>query len=178
MTPKTLETERLLLTAPDVKYAADLHEYGSDPKFCAFIDAPPTKSAEDAASFLDKMSAANQADERCYWIVVDRTNGQAVGTLGLLFPYAHRHRVADFGYGFSPKVWGTGVFQEAGKAVVHFGLTNLNLVRIQAFTRADNIAAIEGVKKIGFEEEANLKSFYQTGHGRADATVLAKVKQA
>ncbi len=168
-----LTTERFNLVAPMPRHAAGLFDYGSDPRFTAFLDSAPFATEADAGRFLESLRDENSSGKRLYWVAECRSDGVAVGTLGLLFPFSSRHRTAEFGYGFAPSTWGTGAFAEAATAVMHYGFVSLGLHRIQATTRATNTRSIKGVEKLGFRLEAELADFYQEADGgRSDAVIL------
>lgn len=174
ITPPVLTTTRLRLVAPKKRHAAGLFSYGSRNDFTAFLDSKPFRTLKEAERFLQTLAADNRAGRRLYWVAELKEDKRAVGTLGFLFPFSARHRVAEFGYGFAPETWGTGQFGEAAKAVVEFGFAKLRLHRIQATTRASNVRSIKGVEKIGFRQEATLSQYYQENNGsRSDAVMLA-----
>lgn len=171
-----LETQRLRLVAPDVKYAKDVFEYSRDKEFCRFIDAKPAARVQESVFFLENLIQDNVAKKRAYWIIIDKKSDSAIGTLGFIFSVPIHYRVLEFGYGLSRSYWGTGVFQEAAKEILKFGFDTLNLERIQLFTRENNIASIKAVQKLGFVKEGVLKSFYETDAGRINSVVLGLLK--
>ena len=171
-----LETPRLRLVAPDVKYAKDVFEYSRDKEFCKFIDAKPAARIEESVLFLENLIQEHVDNKRTYWIIMDKKRDTAIGTLGFIFSVPTHYRVLEFGYGLSRSLWGTGVFQEAAKEVLKFGFDTLNVVRIQLFTRENNIASIKAVQKLGFVKEGVLKSFYETDAGRINSVVLGLLK--
>ena len=172
--PPELTTARLRLVAPSRRHIGDLFAYGSRADFTAFLDSRPFRTKRDAERFLHSLQADNRSGKRMYWVAELSDDGRAIGTLGLLFPFAPQHRVAEFGYGFTPDVWGTGLFAEAAQAVVNYGFATLGLHRIQALTRAANVRSIKGIEKIGFRQEAVLSEFYQEQNGeRSSAALLA-----
>lgn len=171
--PPELATDRLLLVPPSERHVADVFDYGGDPEFCAYISARPFTSQEQARDFLRALIDDNFAGRRSYWVVTLKDTGAAIGTMGFNFLFDRSSGVADFGYGIARSHWGAGLFQEAARAVVRYGFETLGLKRIQATTRADNARSVRGVEKAGFRREAELRSFYATTTGRADAVVLA-----
>lgn len=172
--PPTLETDRLRLTAPNLRHAPGLLAYGSRKEFTAFVDSAPLRTKKEAERFAQSLAADNKSGRRLYWVAELLQDKRAVGTLGFIFSFSPRHRVAEFGYGFAPETWGTGLFTEAAEVVIAFGIKKLGLRRIQAITRATNIRSIKGIEKIGFRQEAILAEFYQDADGsRCDAVVLA-----
>jgi ribosomal-protein-alanine N-acetyltransferase len=177
--PPELATARLRLVAPSRRHIGDLFAYGSRADFTAFLDSKPFRTRRDAERFLRVLQSDNRSGKRMYWVAELKAGERAVGTLGLLFPFAPRHRVAEFGYGFAPNVWGSGLFAEAAQAVVDHGFAKLGLHRIQALTRAANVRSIKGIEKIGFRQEAVLAEFYQEQNGeRSSAALLALLAPA
>lgn len=177
--PPELATARLRLVAPSRRHIGDLFAYGSRADFTTFLDSKPFRARRDAERFLHALQKGNRSGKRMYWVVELKDGKRAVGTVGLLFPFAPRHRVAEFGYGFAPDVWGSGLFAEAARAVVKHGFAKLGLHRIQALTRAANVRAVKGIKKIGFYQEAVLAEFYQEQNGeRSSAALLALLAPA
>ena len=72
-----IETKRLVLVEPAVTYAADVHAYSSDPSFCEYIEAAPSRGIKDATAFLNGLIADNRAGKRIYWLIV--LDGRAIG---------------------------------------------------------------------------------------------------
>jgi RimJ/RimL family protein N-acetyltransferase len=172
--PPELATARLRLVPPSRRHIGDLFAYGSRADFTTFLDSKPFRTRRDAERFLLALQKDNRAGKRMYWVAELKDDKRAVGTLGLLFPFAPHHRVAEFGYGFAPDVWGSGLFAEAAQAVVNYGFATLGLRRIQALTRAANVRSIKGIEKIGFRQEAVLSEFYEEHNGeRSSAALLA-----
>lgn len=170
-----LVTPRLRLVAPAKRHIGGLFAYGSRSDFTTFLDSKPFRTKRQAEDFLRSLQSDNRKGRRMYWVAETRDERQAVGTLGLLFPFAAHHRVAEFGYGFSPEVWGSGLFAEAAQAVMNYGFSTLGLHRIQALTRSANVRAVKAVEKLGFRQEAILAEFYQEQDGqRSSAAVLVK----
>jgi len=170
--PPELATARLRLVAPSRRHVGDLFAYGSRADFTTFLDSKPFRTRRDAERFLQALQSDNRSGKRMYWVAELKDGKRAVGTLGLLFPFAPHHRVAEFGYGFAPDVWGSGLFAEAAQAVVDHGFGTLGLHRIQALTRAANVRSIKGIEKIGFRQEAVLVEFYQEKDGERSAAAL------
>lgn len=113
------------------------------------------REVREAEDFLAALAMANKRNERRYWVAVRKNSGKAVGTLGLILGDN-----PEFGYGFAPEAWGTGLFQEAARAVLAFGCAELDLHRISVITRADNVRAIRAVEKIGFITDCVLPKYY------------------
>ena len=173
---KPLSTERLQLVPPSMEFAEDVLEYASSTEFCRYIDAPPAQSMEDATNFLHGLIDANNNRQRKYWLIL--ADKKCIGSLGFNYVFNPKHRTQDFGYGLSPDYWGQGIFSEAATAVLRYGFDVLGLERIQALTRADNTRSVQALNRLGFINEATLKSFYQLETGRADCVLSALIRSA
>jgi len=172
-----LETKSLILEPPDIRFAQDVLEYSNDPEFCRYIDAKPAADIEECKEFMKNLSEENVKGKRAYWVIVQKSEKKAIGTIGFIFKHALRHKVAEIGYGLGRAYWGQGLFQEAMKEVLKFGFEDLQLERIQAIAREDNQRAIKGIEKIGFIQEAVFKSFYETVEGRKNGVLLRILKE-
>ncbi len=165
------------LARPDPRYATGIFAYSRNPAFFRYLDAQPMSTVGDAEAFIAELRRENDRGLRDYFLIVDGRTEQAIGTIGFLFLYPRRHRIADLGYGLSQEYWGSGAFQSAGRQIIDYGFDQLDLARIQVTTRADNVRAIRGVEKLGFRSEAILRGFYQTQEGRVDGMLLGLLKQ-
>jgi len=171
-----IETEHLRLVPPDIIYAPDIFEYSKDTIFCEFIDSGPAQDLSDSVNFLKNLIQDNMNSKRLYWVIIDKRNNKAIGTIGFIIFIPIYHKVLEFGYGLSRSYWGTGIFQEAAHEVLSFGFNSLNAQRVQLLTRDDNKASILSVQKLGFVVEAILKNFYETDRGRINSVLMRLFK--
>ena len=168
-----LETERLRLTAPSAAYVDDIFEYARGREFSRYIGAKSPETVDEIARFVRHMIDENEAGQRRYWLVIEKSDGRCVGSMGFIVSAAHQHGVAEFGFGLAERCWGRGIFQEASREIFAFGFQQIGLARIQAIMKADNHRAINGCIKLGFNHEATLHGYYRQESGRSDAAMLA-----
>ncbi len=62
----------------------------------------------------------------------------------------------DLGYRFMQQHWGKGIATEAGKAILDFGFSDLNLKRIIALVLPENHGSIRVLDKLGFTFEKEI----------------------
>ena len=66
-------------------------------------------------------------------------------------------RISDdvsLGYEFAPKYWRQGFAEEAARPVLAYAFETLDLERLVAFVRPDNVRSIRLLEKLGFREHA------------------------
>ena len=110
-----LETSALRLVSPNIKYAKDVFSFSKDKDFFKYLDAVTPKHISDSMQFVNKLIDDNNEGKRCYWVILEKRNNHAVGTIGFIFSYPLKHKVVEFGYGLSRTCRGMGLFQEAEK---------------------------------------------------------------
>ena len=89
-----------------------------------------------------------------FTIVVD---GEAAGSIGLVFyDDIHRH-TAEIGYWLGAEFWGRGIVTEAVRAFTDWAFANFDLRRIYAGVFARNAASARVLEKAGYEFEARLR---------------------
>lgn len=169
--PPEIVTPRLRLVPPVPDFATDVYDYSRDEEFCRYIDARPPLSVAESRIFLESLARENALDRRCYWVATLRTNGGAVGTLGFLFPAGEPDFGCQVGYGIARTHWGTGLFQEALRAVLDHGFTVFGFDRVFVLTRRENIRAARSVEKLGFQWFRTIAGQYRSGTG-TDAVAL------
>ena len=108
------------------------------------------------------------------WGIVLSSSNKLIGMIEL-FEFRNQFR-AEIGYWLSPAHWGKGLMVEAVKAVSKFGLMDIGLRRIEAFTAADNVQSIRMLEKCGFEREGLLRKHEKRGGVITDSIVMSVVR--
>ena len=165
----TIHTARLRIVRPSLDHAPGMFEYGRRPDFVRHLSGVPQNTVKEAEDFLQFLIGENVANCRMYWSAL--FNNRIVGTLGFIFHGLLVYRESEFGYGFSPEVWGKGIAHEAATAVLDWGHANLKIGRYRFYTRASNASAIGGMERLGFERDWVIRAFYPDGE---DCVVLRR----
>jgi [ribosomal protein S5]-alanine N-acetyltransferase len=157
-----LHTERATLRELRVSDAASLLACLSTEEVIRFISPPPT-TAEGFERFI-AWTEREQAAGRyiCFGIVPDGC-AEPVGIIQLrqLEP---GFGVAEWGFALGSAFWGTGLFQEAAKAVIAFAFDRVGIQRIEARAAVTNGRGNGALQKIGAIREGLLRrSFLKDG---------------
>ncbi|MBE2280370.1 MAG: GNAT family N-acetyltransferase [Ignavibacteriaceae bacterium] len=98
------------------------------------------------------------------------------GMIGFNYLKDIKRFTAEIGYWVAEPYWGKGYASTALSLVSNYIFSKKNVSRIQAEVRADNIASIKVLEKVGFTLEGVLKeSFFKNGK-MYDSLLYAKMK--
>ena len=118
------ETRRLLLRPFREEDAADLYEYGKDPRVGPSAGWPPHKSVEESLEIIRTVFSSPHV-----FAVTEQRSGKVIGSVG----FVGRHRTElpgpddELGYALHPGYWGHGLMTEAAERIVRYGFEELGL---------------------------------------------------
>lgn len=150
--PRTLDTRRLHLRAPESADAEAVFAYASDPVATRYMIWPTAVDIEESYDFLDDVAAGwAEGDDFCY-AVTERATGRMWGAVSCQFD----QHGAEIGYILSPTVWGRGYATEAAAALVENAWANADLYRIWATCNVANRTSARVLEKLGMRCEGRL----------------------
>ena len=152
----TLTTERLVLRPFEDRDATDLFALQSDPLVVRYWDSPAWTDPARAAAFLD--SCRRMAEEGTGTrVVVQRASDDAFVGWVTVNSWNPAFRSASLGFCYAERAWGQGYATEAGRAIVDWAFTALDLNRLQAEADTRNHASARVLEKLGFRREGTLR---------------------
>lgn len=155
---KDISTDRLLIRTLEMKDKEEFFKYRSMPEVYQYQSLRPTNISEIEEFINRNNTVCLNAANLWMQLAVCLNNGQMIGDIGIHFLDDDQ---AEIGYTLSPDYQGNGYAQEAVKAVINFGFTELKKHRITASVDPDNIKSIRLLERIGFRKEAHfIKSFH------------------
>jgi RimJ/RimL family protein N-acetyltransferase len=158
-----LETKRLLLRKMVPSDAEALFAVYSDAKVMAWHGTPVYTTVAKAHKLIARYDLAFSKKRALRWAITLRGNDTVLGTCGFHHINAQHHR-AEIGYELASTHWRQGIMSEAMRAVVYFGLAEIEFHRIEAIVDPENIASANLLRKVGFTEEGYLRErFYDNG---------------
>ena len=149
---ETIKTERLILREivnDDVK---EIFEIFSDEDVTKYDWFVPIKDTNTALKFIQHYKEEFDNKEEITWGIALKETNELIG-ICCLGDFELDSRRAEIGYDIKKTEWNKGYATEALKAVVLYGLCNMNLNRIEAFITPGNDASVKVLKKIGFTQE-------------------------
>lgn len=151
-----LETPRLILRAPEMRDAADIFEFRSDPEVMKYIPKPLATSVADVEELLVMIQGFVDRNERINWVIELKETGKVLGLIGYpnIFP---DHDRAEVGYTLNGSWHRQGIMREALAVVLRYGFERMQLHSILAVTDEQNIASSSLLTAVGFRHEGCLR---------------------
>ena len=168
-----IEGERVLLRRMSRDDAEDVVRMRAEPDVQAqlFSERPPTLDEH-----LRWLAGVQARDDRHEFMIVERTSGRSVGTIGLSH-IDRTHRRAEYGILIGePGARGKGLAAEASRLLLDYAFQILGLIRVYLHVFPDNEAAICLYERVGFAREGVLRR-HMSKRGRSrDVVVMAAVR--
>ncbi|TVX98672.1 GNAT family N-acetyltransferase [Cohnella terricola] len=149
-----VKTDRLVLRDFISGDLQEVHKYASDEEVCRYSDWGPNR-LEDTEAFIEQVVEEQGIHPRNQFtlaIIVKETNG-LIGACS----FKRDGYQGEIGYSINRNYWGFGFATEAAKAMLNFGFNELNLHRIYATCRPNNVGSIRVLEKIGMRKEGHLR---------------------
>jgi ribosomal-protein-alanine N-acetyltransferase len=114
---------------------------------------PHPYTRQDAENHLSSVTAPETTDLHLC-IEVD---GEAAGSISVLFKHDVNMRSAEMGYFLGRRHWGRGIVTAAVRALSDYALAHFDLCRLYAAVFEHNAASARVLEKAGYELEARLR---------------------
>lgn len=164
---QVLETDRIRLRAwnPEAEAGQAIEIYG-DPDVMRFIGHGQTVA--DAAAMQERLRQRNREiaelnDGSGFWAIEDKATGELVGTVILKqLPDGEGRSTDDWEVGWHLKrsAWGKGYATEAGRALLEYGFSDLQLPVIYAVANPENRASIRVMERLGMSSQGRTQKYY------------------
>ncbi len=163
-----LKTKRLTLRQLVSSDANEIFALRSNDKVNKYLGRKPSKSIDDAKTFIQTISENIQRNDSIYWAITLNGTDKLVGTI-CFFEFSDDHSKAEIGYELLPDFQGKGIMQEAILKVIDFGMQHIGLNSIEAHTHSENQNSTRLLEKFNFKKlsvnDNNLMIFKLTSNG-------------
>lgn len=154
-----LETERLILRPWHESDAEDLYEFARNPQVGPAAGWPVHTSVENSREIIRNVLSAEGT-----FAVVPKSEGRAVGSVGLMIGEASNLDIADnegeIGYWIGVSYWGQGLIPEAVRRLMRYAFDELRLERLWCGYFDGNNRSKRVQEKCGFIYHHTNKDIY------------------
>lgn len=137
----TLSNDQLLLRRIVPSNAGSIRDL-------SYYDGVPATSDQEALVILEKIEQDYARGDTVHWGICLQGSDAVVGTCG--FYRGYPDNVGEIGYVLRETYRGRGIMTSALKLALAFGLEEMKLGGIVAYTDATNIASISVLERLGF----------------------------
>lgn len=150
-----IETERLHLRELTLEDADAVFKHFSVPEVTRFMDIEPCQDLQEA----EEVIAFHIQDSGCRYGLFCKESKELIGTCGYhcWSTDDHQETKAEIGFDLAPNFWGKGLMQEALNPLIRMGFDVMGLDYVEATTEPENIQSQRLLKKLGFDQERELK---------------------
>ena len=163
-----LITERLTLKQLSIDDKHNIFDLRSDKEINKYLNREPSKTIEDAISFINKVNNNIKNQNSIYWAICLKSTDTFVGTI-CLFDFSKENNSCEIGYELMTKFQGQGIMKEATEIVTNYVFKTLKFKKILAFTHYQNQNSTNLLLKLNFvksletdKENPNLNIFTLT----------------
>lgn len=136
---------------------------------------PHPYTLADSQRYIDFATSPAAEQELALCIEVE---GEAAGSISLLFKHDISRRAAETGYWLGWAHWGRGIATAAVRALTDYGFAQVDLTRIYALVFSSNEASARVLSKAGFELEGRLRQAVTKDGCTQDGLLFAAIKPA
>jgi len=143
-----IKNDRLKIEKFTISDAFFWSKIDSNPKVRHFVDGKKQTYSQSVAYIKKNISSYEKSGFGRY-IVRLRKNNEVIGMCG----YLEENYGIDFGYRYTPSVWGKGIGFEVAKLVLKFGIKDLKFQKIYALSHVENYGSIRILEKLNFKKQ-------------------------
>lgn len=154
----TLElNDQYILREQTLEDTEDFFRYYTDPEVGKYILATKPATLLEASTEVQYCRNLFYTKRGIYWTIAKKSDNRMIGAIGIYMNNAHFR--GEITYDLSREYWRQGIMEKAIKKVVDYAFQHMNVLRIEAVTRHENVASINLLKKLGFIHEGTLKNY-------------------
>lgn len=153
-----IETERLLLRQLEISDDNQIFKYQSNKENFEFVDMPVYTEVSEAQKYVEKMNKGVSSNQWIIWAITDKSTSDMIGTISI-WNISKEDSKAEVGLGLFQGFRGKGFMTEALIKVIEFGINEMGLETIEAYTNKLNSKSRALLENNSF---VKVKSFTET----------------
>ncbi|MHA1522191.1 MAG: GNAT family N-acetyltransferase [Promethearchaeota archaeon] len=152
----TLTTKRLTLRQLENRDALPFFNYQKNKANFPFVDMPVYTELSQAESFIQAKNQGLKDGNYFFWAIADIETEKILGII-CLWNIDKANAKGEVGYGLFPGSTGKGIMTEAVSKILEFGIQEVHLQTIEAYTSHENLRSIALLKRLNFRFSSTIK---------------------
>ena len=157
--------------------ADDLYGMRTHDQMFPFLFNYKKESPEEVMAKIDQGNEAFENGKGINWTICREKDPKMIGYVGY-WRIVPDHEQAEIGYMIHPDHWGKGIMSKCLDLVFDFAFRDLEIHRIEAFTRKENAASKRLLEKREFLLEGELKDYIKSPSGFSNALIYARLNKS
>ena len=152
--PPRIKTQRLILRPVNENDIEGIFSYASNPNVAEYTLWQPHQSIGDTREFFETYVLAKYSEKELEPLAISLKENvdQIIGTVGC-FWNSKQSKVMELAYALSEEFWSQGIVTEAAKGIMDYSFQELDVNRIFARFKSENIASGKVMEKLGMTYE-------------------------
>jgi RimJ/RimL family protein N-acetyltransferase len=150
-----LETDRLFLRPLELSDADAMFEMDANPSVHKYLWNKPAQTIDESIKIIEYVQKQYQENKIGRYATILKDTKEFIGWTGIKFVIDHvengNTNFFDYGYRLNEKFWNKGYATEATQFWLHYGLTNMHIENINAYTHSQNGASNRILNKCGMQ---------------------------
>ncbi len=142
-----VETERLIIREFENDDVLSLYKIESDSRIVKYMTWSKLKTLSECRRQIKNYISSYKTNKLNSWAIVEKETNEVIGITQLV--YSNKIKGVEIGTKILPEYWSKGYASELSRAVVHYGLYELDLDEITAVTDINNAGAIKSLINMG-----------------------------
>ena len=150
-----LETERLILRPLELSDAEAMFAMDNNPEVHKYLWQNPTQTVEETIKIIEHVRGQYEKNNIGRFATILKETGEFIGWTGIKYIDDHiengNTNFFDYGYRLNENFWGKGYATEATKLWLDYGLNQMNIDKMNAYTHSENGASNHILQKAGMK---------------------------
>lgn len=142
-----VETERLIIREFENDDVLSLYKIESDSRIVKYMTWSKLKTLSECRRQIKNYISSYKTNKLNSWAIVEKETNEVIGITQLV--YSNKIKGVEIGTKILPEYWSKGYASELSRAVVNYGLYELDLDEITAVTDINNAGAIKSLINMG-----------------------------
>jgi [ribosomal protein S5]-alanine N-acetyltransferase len=178
----SIRTSRLVIRPTSVADLDEIWPHVSDPEISRNMSWEPHQTKEETIAFLHRMESERKLGKNITWSIRNSETSVFCGIFSVI-SIVRQHRAltydrGELAYWCGRAQQGQGFMSEAGKAVIEFAFTTLNLNRLVVAHHSENNPSKRLILKLGFTKIGVEHEAFQKSGRWIDTTIYELLKNS
>lgn len=153
-----IETDRFIMRGLRSEDVMDIHDYYSDQEVMMYTQSNKHVDVQQTTRMVGKLKESYSSNKGIAWCIELKSTGKVIGNIGI-FGLSQEGHKAQIGFTVSRKYWNQGIGTEMIEHALSYGIREMNINRIEATCKKQNIASGKAMEKAGMKLEGILRDY-------------------